>query len=71
VGATVQLGSLQAPVSVFLQVSRAFKAPTVDQLADARPFPDFAGGTFVISNPLLAPQRARLLSSRLRSSIRR
>jgi outer membrane receptor protein involved in Fe transport len=44
--------------SVFGQVSRAFKVPTLDQLFDARPFPDFMGGTFTISNPNLLAQRA-------------
>jgi outer membrane receptor protein involved in Fe transport len=43
---------------VFAQWSRAFQAPTLDQLFDPRPFPDFAGGTFTVSNPALAPQRA-------------
>jgi outer membrane receptor protein involved in Fe transport len=38
--------------------SRAFKAATVDQLFDPRPFPDLAGGTFVISSPDVRPQRA-------------
>ena len=58
-GATVRLGRLHGiPVTVFVHASRAFKAPTIDQLADARPFPDFAGGTFTVSNPLLEPQRA-------------
>ena len=61
----MQLGGPRAPVSLYLQASRAFKAPTVDQLADARPFPDFAGGTFTISNPLLAPQRAATLEAGL------
>jgi vitamin B12 transporter len=46
------------PVSIFVQASRAFKAPTLDQLFDPRPFPDFFGGTFRISNSLLRPQRA-------------
>jgi outer membrane cobalamin receptor len=45
-------------VNLFGQVSRAFKAPTLDQLFDPRPYPDFQGGTFTISNPLLVPQRA-------------
>ena len=63
VGATVQIGGPRAPVSLFVQASRAFKSPTVDQLADARPFPDFAGGTFTISNPLLSPQRAATLEA--------
>ena len=59
-GLTVRLGRLDAnPVSVFAQASRAFKAPTIDQLFDPRPFPDFAGGTFEISNPRLRPQRAK------------
>ncbi|MDQ5858699.1 MAG: TonB-dependent receptor, partial [Acidobacteriota bacterium] len=58
-GASVRLGRLDAvPVSLFVQASRAFKAPTLDQLFDPRPFSDFAGGTFRISNPSLLPQRA-------------
>lgn len=44
--------------SFFGQVSRAFKAPTLDQLYDPRPYPDFQGGTFTISNPSLRAQRA-------------
>jgi vitamin B12 transporter len=56
---SVRLGPLdRAPLSLFLQASRAFKAPTLDQLFDPRPFSDFAGGTFRISNPKLLPQRA-------------
>jgi outer membrane receptor protein involved in Fe transport len=46
-------------VSLFVQLSHAFKAPTLDQLFDPRPYPDGAGGTFTISNPNLRPQRAR------------
>lgn len=58
-GINVRLGKgNDPPVSVFLQASRAFKAPTLDQLFDPRPFPDFSGGTFRISNALLRPQRA-------------
>ena len=58
-GVSVRVGPDDGtPVSVFLQASRAFKAPTLDQLADPRPFPDFGGGTFTISNPRLEPQRA-------------
>ncbi len=58
-GVNVRLGrGNDPPTAVFLQVSRAFKAPTLDQLFDPRPFPDFAGGTFRISNPGLQPQRA-------------
>ena len=52
--------------SVFFQAARAFKAPTLDQLFDPRPFPDFAGGTFVISSPGLRPQRASNLEAGLR-----
>lgn len=44
--------------SLFAQVSRAFKMPTLDQLFDVRPFPDFRGGALTISNPNLQPQRA-------------
>lgn len=66
VGLNVQLGPLASPgaspgsssVSVFVQLSRAFKAPTLDQLFDQRPYPDGFGGTFTISNPDLEPQRA-------------
>jgi vitamin B12 transporter len=54
--------------SVFFQAARAFKAPTLDQLFDPRPFPDFAGGTFVISSPGLRPQRASSLEAGLRHS---
>jgi outer membrane cobalamin receptor len=45
--------------SLFVQYSRAFKAATFDQQFDPRPFSDFQGGTFTISNPALEPQRAR------------
>jgi outer membrane cobalamin receptor len=56
-GATVQLRE-SYPVAAFVQLSRAFKVPTLDQLFDPRPYPDFMGGTFTISNPGLVPQRA-------------
>jgi outer membrane receptor protein involved in Fe transport len=63
-GLTVRLGRLDVnPISVFVQASRAFQAPTVDQLFDPRPFPDFAGGTFEISNPRLRPQRAKTVEA--------
>lgn len=63
-GASVRLGPLEAaPVALFVQASRAFKAPTLDQLFDPRPFPDFAGGTFRISNPRLRPQRASTIEA--------
>ena len=48
-----------AATSLFVQLSRAFKAPTLDQLFDPRPFPNGFGGTFTISNSELRPQRAR------------
>jgi outer membrane receptor protein involved in Fe transport len=58
-GINVRIGPLdRSPTSVFLVASRAFKAPTLDQLYDPRPFPDFQGGTFQLSNPALRPQRA-------------
>ena len=56
-GVVVQLTDAGA-VALFAQVSKAFKVPTLDQLFDPRPYPDFRGGTFTISNPMLTPQRA-------------
>jgi vitamin B12 transporter len=44
-------------VSVSVEGSSAFKAPTLDQLFDPHPFRG-PGGTFTISNPGLTPQRA-------------
>jgi outer membrane receptor protein involved in Fe transport len=64
-GLNVQLGSGQSPVSFFVQLSHAFKAPTLDQLFDPRPYPDGFGGTFTISNPALLPQRARNIEAGL------
>jgi outer membrane receptor protein involved in Fe transport len=58
VGLTVLAGPDVSPATIYVQVSRAFKAPTLDQLFDPRPYPDFTGGTFSISNPDLRPQRA-------------
>ena len=57
VGAAVRLND-SGKVSVFSQVSKAFKVPPLDQLFDPRPYPDFRGGTFTISNRTLVPQRA-------------
>jgi hypothetical protein len=57
-GLTVLVGPSASPATLFVQASRAFKAPTLDQLFDPRPYPDFTGGTFSISNPNLRPQRA-------------
>lgn len=45
-------------VTPYLQLSRAFKAPTLDQRFDQRPLPDFQGGTITVSNPTLVPQHA-------------
>jgi len=58
-GVNVHLGDGPSPVSLFVQIANAFKAPTIDQLFDARPYPDGLGGTFYVSNPDLRPQRAR------------
>jgi outer membrane receptor protein involved in Fe transport len=57
-------------VSVFGQVSRAFKMPTLDQLFDVRPFPDPVGGTITISNPTLQPQRATNVEAGIAGSTR-
>ena len=66
VGAALRLGARTgAPVSAFVQLSRAFKAATLDQLLDPRPFPDFRGGTFLVSNPGLTPQRASTVEAGL------
>ena len=56
-GVVVQLTDTGS-VALFAQASKAFKVPTLDQLFDPRPYPDFQGGTFTISNPALTPQRA-------------
>jgi outer membrane cobalamin receptor len=56
-GVSIQL-SRDGETVLFTQVSRAFKAPTLDQLFDPRPYPDFRGGTFTVSNGNLVPQRA-------------
>lgn len=58
-GVNVRFGPEASPISLFLQLSGAFKAPTLDQLFDPRPYPDGRGGTFTISNARLRPQRAR------------
>ena len=54
------------PYVLFAQVARAFKAPTIDQLFDQRPYPDFTGGTFTVSNPELEPQRATNIEAGVR-----
>jgi outer membrane receptor protein involved in Fe transport len=58
-GVNLRLGDEPFPWSLFFQFSRSFKAATLDQLFDPRPFPDFQGGSITISNPDLRPQRAR------------
>jgi iron complex outermembrane receptor protein len=62
-GFNVRVGPQASPFSVFVQASRAFKAPTLDQLFDPRPYPNGKGGTFTISNASLRPQRARNLEA--------
>jgi len=57
-GINVHFGPTASPISFFAQVSSAFKAPTLDQLFDPRPYPNGFGGTLTISNPSLLPQRA-------------
>jgi iron complex outermembrane receptor protein len=54
VGLSLNLGR----VTPYLQLSRAFKAPTLDQRFDQRPLPDFQGGTISVANPALIPQHA-------------
>lgn len=66
IGTAVLVTDSARPITAFGQVSRAFKAPTVDQLFDPRPFPDFQGGTFLVSNPALEPQRATNVEGGLR-----
>ncbi|MEA2571487.1 MAG: vitamin transporter [Acidobacteriota bacterium] len=60
-GATFRLSNAgdAAPIVLFAQLAGAFKAPTLDQLFDPRPFPGPGGSSFTISNPSLKPQRAR------------
>jgi vitamin B12 transporter len=53
-------------VTSYLQLSRAFKAPTLDQRFDQRPFPDFTGGSVTVSNPALVPQRSNNLEAGVR-----
>jgi outer membrane receptor protein involved in Fe transport len=67
-GATVLVIDSARPIIVFGQLSRAFKAATVDQLFDPRPFPDFRGGSFLVSNPALEPQRALNLEGGIRQT---
>jgi outer membrane cobalamin receptor len=69
IGATVFFGAPARQTAVFAHASRAFKAATLDQLFDPRPFPDVGGGTFVISNPTLRPQRAKSIEGGIRQNV--
>ena len=64
-GAAFALG--QGAVA-FAHASGVFKAPTLDQLFDPRQFPDFQGGTFLLSNRGLRPQRGANLELGLRQA---
>ncbi|MSO48412.1 MAG: TonB-dependent receptor [Acidobacteria bacterium] len=66
-GIVVQLSD-PGGVVLFAQVARAFKVPTLDQMFDPRPYPDFRGGTFSISNSTLTPQRATNLEAGISGS---
>lgn len=68
IGATLLLGPASRYTAVFAHASHAFKAATLEQLFDPRPFPDFQGGTFVISNPALRPQRAKSIEGGIRQT---
>jgi outer membrane receptor protein involved in Fe transport len=68
IGMNVHFGPEPAPLSLFVQISRAFKAPTLDQLFDPRAYPDGRGGTFTISNGDLRPQRAHNVEAGLSRS---
>jgi outer membrane receptor protein involved in Fe transport len=46
-------------VELFAEVALAFRAPTLDQRYDPRPFPSPDGGAFTISSAALEPQRSR------------
>ena len=64
-GLNTQFGA----TNLYFQASRAFKAPTLDQRFDQRPFPDISGGTFTISNPRLQPQQAINLETGVRRDV--
>ena len=67
-GVTVVFGH---GLTLFSQASQSFKTPTLDQLFDSRPFPDFQGGTLRISNAALLPQRAASIEGGIRQSVAR
>jgi outer membrane cobalamin receptor len=60
IGASFDFGAVIA----YLQLARAFKAPTLDQRFDQRPFP----GGFTISNPSLESQHANNLEAGVRGA---
>ena len=60
VGASFDAGA----VAIYAQLARAFKAPTLDQRFDQRPFP----GGFTISNPTLDSQHATNLEAGVRGA---
>jgi len=55
-------------VTLYGQASKAFKAPTLGQRFDPRPYPDFHGGSILVSNPDLVPQRATNLEAGISGS---
>lgn len=61
-GAVVRLTE-SGSMTAYVQAAKAFKAPTIDQRFDPRPYPDFRGGTFTISNGSLRSQRASNLEA--------
>ena len=69
-GVNVRVLGPAEPLSLFVQASRAFKAPTLDQLFDPHPFSDFQGGTFTISNSALLPQKAETIEAGLSRATR-
>lgn len=68
IGATWLFGPAERRAAMFVHASRAFKAATLDQLFDPRPFPDFRGGTFFISNAALRPQRGTSVEGGVRQT---
>jgi outer membrane cobalamin receptor len=71
VGLNYRFGDDRAPWVVFAQAARAFKAPSIDQRFDVRPYPDFRGGSFTVSNPDLQPQTATNLEVGMSRTARR
>jgi outer membrane receptor protein involved in Fe transport len=55
--------------NAFLSASRSFKAPTVEQLYDRRPFIVSRGVSVFLSNAALLPQRATNYEAGLRTSL--